>query len=448
MHNSMFHSAALQFSCRCEAGARRAAIVGFWLLATSLAAQNSQEIRGTVVDSRTSAPLISANVAVIPQGPGTATDALGKFVLRFSKAPAEVIDRDSLRVSFMGYRPTTQPISSVDEQLKIQLDAITLLFSETVVTATRQPALRAQVPASTELIEIGPPETVSRQNLGEALTQSQSVFVKEYGGISGLKTINLRGASDGQVLILEDGIRLNNPQNGGVDAGVLSLVGIGKIEIIRGNASAQYGSDAIGGVINLRSLAPPGGFSGFMQTSGGSFGTFNSRLQLGYGSERWRGTVAVDRLVSDGDYAIDDSLESKRHNNASQRREIFARLSGSLLENLQLNFLHRTGQTKQGAPGSLQFRSQLARQKDLNHLTGVALNWRTSPLVQLSAQFSAERRDQHYDDPNPSYPFASRHQVASDIGALQNRAQLLPSVELLFGGSLAAIASRAQIFQG
>jgi outer membrane cobalamin receptor len=422
--------------------------VVFWLWATSVVAQNSQEIRGTVVDSRTRVPLIGANAAVIPQGPVTATDAFGNFSLRFTKAPVEANNRDSLRISFMGYRAANLPISEAMGELKIPLEAITLLFSETIITATRQPALRAQAPAATELIEIGAPETVARQNLGEALIQSQSVFVKEYGGISGLKTINLRGASDGQVLVLEDGIRLNNPQNGGVDAGVLSLVGIDKIEIIRGNASAQYGSDAIGGVINLRSLAPPTGMSGFAQTSGGSFGAFNSRLQLGYGSERWHGAVAVDRLVSDGDYAIDDSLESQRHNNASQRREIFARLSGSPLENLQLNFLHRTGETKQGVPGSLQFRSRLARQKDLNHLTGAALSWRTNPIVQLSAQFSAERRDQHYDDPNPSYPFASRHQVASDIGALQNRAQLLPSLELLLGAELGNYRVESTNFSG
>jgi outer membrane cobalamin receptor len=347
----------------------------------------------------------------------------------------------------MGYRPVMLALAASSGELNVQLESITLLFSETVVTATRQTALRAEVPAATELVEIGAPQTVARQNVGEALAQAQSIFVKEYGGVSGLKTINVRGASEGQVLLLEDGVRLNNPQNGGVDAGILSLVGIDKIEIVRGNASALYGSDAIGGVIHLRSIAPPAGFSGFVQTSGGSFDTFNSRLQLGYGSARWRGSLAIDRVVSDGDFAIDDSLEGKRFNNSSQRREVFARLSGRPIDDLQLNVLHRTGETEQGVPGPLQFRGpRLAQQKDVNHLTSASLHWRQSSVAQLSAQFSAERRDQRYT--NPTYFIDSHHQVASDIGALQNRAQLAPGVKLLLGAELGSYRVESTNFSG
>lgn len=434
---------------RYKNAAWRAATVGFWLFANALAAQNVQEIRGTqahlsgrVFDSRTQAPLVGANVMVIPHGPGTATNANGEFVLDFSRHRAQqsatlhkVVEQgDSLRVSFMGYRPVTLALTDIGNDLQIQLEAVTLLFAETVVTATRQSALRAEVPSAIELVEIGSPHTVARQNVGEVLAQSQSVFIKEYGSVSGLKTINLRGAGDGQVLVLEDGVRLNNPQNGGVDAGVLSLVGIDKIEIVRGNASAQYGSDAIGGVIHLRSIAPPAGLSGGVQTCVGSFGAFNSRLQVGYGSNLWRGTVAVDRLVSDGDFAIDEKSESKRRNNASQRREIFARVSGNLLNDLRLNLLHRTSDTEQGVPGSLQFPSTVAQQKDVNHLTSTAVEWNGNPLLQFTAQFSAERRDQRYHD--PSFFIASHHAVASDIATLQNRAQLSSALDLLIGGEI------------
>jgi outer membrane cobalamin receptor len=182
-------------------------------------------------------------------------------------------------------------VENLNREFKIALQATTLLFAETVVTATRHSTVRAEAPAATALVEIGSPQTVARQNIGEALSQAQSVFVKEYGSVSGLKTINLRGAGDGQTLVLTDGVRLNNPQNGGVDASLLSLLGLERIEVVRGNASALYGSDAMGGVIHLRSSPAPAGFSGAVQTSGGSFGTFNTRAQLGYGT-RIGGTVA------------------------------------------------------------------------------------------------------------------------------------------------------------
>jgi len=394
-------------------------------------AQNSLIVRGQVVDAQTSKPLPGANVFLAANGAGTISDANGRFRFNASSRAA-----DSLRISFMGYRPITIAVAEISEELKIKLEATTLLFAETVVTATRQAAVRAEVPSATELVEISSPQIVARQNVGEALAQAQSIFVKEYGSVNGLKTINLRGASDGQVLVLTDGVRLNNPQNGGVDASLLSLVGIEKIEIVRGNASAQYGSDAIGGVIHLRSLQPPAGFSSMIQTSGGSFGTFNSRVQLGYGIASWHGSITLDRLVSDGDFPVDAAGKIKRQNNGSQRREIFARLSGNLRDDLHLQLLHRTNRILQNVPGSLQFLSDDARQKDLNHLTSAMLDWNKNALLQLSAQFSAERRDQRYDDPDPFFPIASHHEVASDLGALQNRLRVHPTFDLLVGGEI------------
>jgi vitamin B12 transporter len=221
-----------------------------------------------------------------------------------------------------------------------------------------------------------------------------------------------------------------------VDASLLSLVGVDRIEIVRGNASAQYGSDAIGGVIHLRSFRPSSGFSGALQASGGSFGAFNSRVQLGYGNSHWRGAVALDRFVNDGDFSIDDTGKIKRANNASQRREIFARLAGTLREDLNVQLWHRTNKIEQGVPGSLQFLSDDARQTDLNHLTSAQLNWRHSALLQLSAQYSAERRDERYTDPDPLFPIASRHEVASDLGVVQNRARLHSTLDLLAGGEI------------
>ncbi|MDZ7360236.1 MAG: TonB-dependent receptor [candidate division KSB1 bacterium] len=406
----------------------------FWstavlLLANLAMSQNGKFIRGQITDSRTGKPLPGANIFVVPKGSGAISDAHGRF--RF-QAHGETAD--SLRISFMGYRPRTLALAEIQDELNITLEATTLLFAETVVTATRQASVRADAPSATELVEVNSPQIVARQNLGEALSNAQSVFVKEYGGVNGLKTINLRGAGEGQVLVLTDGARLNNPQSGSIDASLFSLVGIDKIEILRGNASAQYGSEAIGGVIHLRSVQPPAGFSSSLQTSAGSFGAFNSRAQLSYGSAKWRGAVALDRLVSDGDFPIDDTGKIKRQNNGSQRREIFARLSGNPHDDLSVQVLHRRTRLEQGVPGSLHFLSDDAQQKDSNHLTSIAFNWNSSPLLQLAAQFSADRRDQRYDDPDPLFPVASRHQVASDFGSLQNRVKLHQTFDLVVGG--------------
>ena len=404
---------------------------GVLLLANLAVAQNGKIIRGQITDSQTGKPLPGANIFVVPNGSGAISDAKGRFGFKASGDAA-----DSLRISFMGYRPCTLALAEIQDELNITLEATTLLFAETVVTATRQSSARAGVPSATELVEINSPQNLALQNIGEALAHSQSVFVKEYGSVNGLKTINVRGAGEGQVLVLSDGVRLNNPQSGSVDASLFSLVGIDKIEILRGNASAQYGSEAIGGVIHLRSLQPAAGFSSAIQTGGGSFGAFNSRVQLGYGSVKWRGAVTLDRLVSDGDFPIDEAGQLKRQNNGSQRREIFARLSGDLRDDLSVQLLHRRNRLEQGVPGSLYFLSDDAQQKDSNHFTSAALEWNLSPLSQLAAQYSAERREQRYDDPDPFFTIASRHHVASDFGSLQNRAKLHQTFDLLVGGEV------------
>lgn len=398
------------------------------LLLVNLAlAQTGKVIRGQVTDAQTGRPLPGANV-FLTRGGGMNSDANGRFRLKIFPAP-----NDSLRISFMGYRPVTIAVSEINTDLHVKLAATTVLFAETIVTATRQATVRAEAPSATELVEIDSPQILARQNVGEALAAAQSIFVKEYGSVNGLKTINLRGASDGQILVLADGVRLNNPQTGAVDASLLSLVGIESIEIVRGNASAQYGSDAIGGVIHLRSFQPPAGFASSIQTSGGSFGTFNSRLQFGYGRKNSNGAVTLDRLVSDGDFPITATGHSKRQNNNSQRREILARFAGNPRDDLHLQLWHRTNQTEQGVPGSLQFPSAAAQQKDLNHLTSAALAWNKNSRLQLAAQFSAERRDERYNDPDPFFPAASRHRVATDFGSLQNRAQLHETLDLLAG---------------
>ncbi|MCG3120556.1 MAG: Vitamin B12 transporter BtuB [bacterium] len=400
------------------------------LLGHGAMAQNGKIIRGQVTDAQTGRPLPGANVFFI-NGAGTNSDANGRFRFKIGVAA-----NDSLRISFMGYRPAAIAIGDVDAELQIKLTATTVLFAETIVTATRQATVRAAAPAATELVEINSPQILARQNVGEALAAAQSIFVKEYGSVSGLKTINLRGASDGQILVLADGVRLNNPQTGAIDASLLSLAGIEKIEIVRGNASAQYGSDAIGGVIHLRSFQPPAGWASSIQTGGGSFGTFNSRVQFGYGRKNWNGAVTLDRLVSDGDFPITATGHNTRQNNNSQRREILARFAGNPRDDLHLQLWHRTNRTELGVPGSLQFPSPAARQRDLNHLTSAALEWNKNSRWQVNAQFSTERRDERYTDPDPFFPAASRHRVATDFGSLQNRAQLHQTLDLLAGAEI------------
>lgn len=402
--------------------------VAILLFASIAAAQNGRIIRGRVIDSQSGMPLPGANVFVVPEGPGTVSGANGDFQL------VVVPDKhDSLRIRFMGYRAVTLAIASTTDDLQVRLQRTTVLFREVVVTATREANSAANVPVTTEVIEVASPAHATRQTVGEILTEAQSVFVRENGGLSGLKTVSLRGTQASQVLILQDNFRLNNPQNGLVDLSVLPLLGIDRIEVARGGSSAQYGSEAIGGVIHLRTLPPPSGFSGNVEYTLGDFGTDIKRLRLGHATGPVSTVIGYGRVRTDGDFEYEDASRQlqKRANNALDRREFFLQTEASFSPVLRAKAFHQNVVNEQGVPGSLGFASATAKQDDKNHLTGLGLQWQKGRFLQLVAQAGYQRMDQTYAE--PLFDFKSNHVVNSLEFILHNRSQLHRRLDLLYG---------------
>jgi len=92
--------------------------------------------------------------------------------------------------------------------------------------------------------------SINNEKLSDVLGYADGVFVKGYGN-SGLKTISVNGTQSEHTLILLDGVKLNNRQNSQVDLGIIQTDEFERIEISKGGSSALYGSEAIGGVINI-----------------------------------------------------------------------------------------------------------------------------------------------------------------------------------------------------
>ncbi|MEO1475928.1 MAG: TonB-dependent receptor plug domain-containing protein, partial [Pseudomonadota bacterium] len=75
--------------------------------------------------------------------------------------------------------------------------------------------------------------------------------VSRNGAVGGLTQVRLRGAEANQTLVLVDGIEVSDPVTGETDFGLWSGLDAGRVEVLRGEQSTFYGSDAIGGVINI-----------------------------------------------------------------------------------------------------------------------------------------------------------------------------------------------------
>ena len=122
------------------------------------------------------------------------------------------------------------------------------------ITPTRRPAPLAERPESTSIIERADIEARPSAGVPELLSQVPGVSIDQPGGPGGVSSLYLRGTDPNHTLVLIDGIRANDPTNtrgGSFDLSTLDPLTVERIEVVRGPLSSVYGSDAIGGVLNI-----------------------------------------------------------------------------------------------------------------------------------------------------------------------------------------------------
>ncbi|MEZ0167266.1 TonB-dependent receptor plug domain-containing protein [Microvirga sp. TS319] len=155
-----------------------------------------------------------------------------------------------------------------------------------VVTATRSPLAISQAGSAISVIPGEEIEKESPKSPADVLRRVPGVTVVETGGPGGTTTVRIRGADAGQTLVLIDGIRANDPSSdaGEFDFSNLSAVDIERIEVLRGPQSAIYGSDAMGGVINIITRKGKGAPRFSVGVEGGNYGTKAGRAAVS-GSE-------------------------------------------------------------------------------------------------------------------------------------------------------------------
>lgn len=174
--------------------------------------------------------------------------------------------------------------------------------NEIVVTPLRAPQAVSKTGSSVTVITREEIENKAAKSIADVLRPVEGVFVSERGGIGGNTSITLRGSKPSQTLVLIDGVRVGDPSSiaGDFDFGGYSPSDLERIEILRGPQSALYGSDAMGGVINIVTRKGAGKPKASLTLEGGSYGTALGRAALtgSYGDFNY--AFSLNGLRTDG----------------------------------------------------------------------------------------------------------------------------------------------------
>lgn len=235
---------------------------------------------------------------------------------------------------------TTSFIQTVQAENDVSIEPT----SPIIVTATRTAQTADESLASVTVIEREAIEQ-SQANSVIELIQNRTVGVdlSRNGGLGTKTELLLRGSNANHVLVLIDGVRVNSAIDGGFKWGNLPLEQVERIEIVRGPRSTLYGSDAIGGVVQIFTRQG----EGFHATVGG--GSYNTRrTELGIGGSLGTGRYHVNAgyLESDGFSATKPGSygyepDDDGYRNANVGAGINYPVSESL--DLALNLLHSNG---------------------------------------------------------------------------------------------------------
>lgn len=179
-----------------------------------------------------------------------------------------------------------------------------------VVTANRIEQDAARVGDSVTLISAREQRRSQKTAVSDLLAMTPGVTVTRNGPLGGNTSLRIRGAETDQTVVLIDGVKLNDPAqaSGGFNFGNLIASEYSHIEVLRGPQSTLWGSQAIGGVVNIVTPVPEGPLSGSFSAEGGTHETALVRAYAQSGGDRFAWRLGGNYLTTDGISAFDRRL--------------------------------------------------------------------------------------------------------------------------------------------
>jgi len=204
--------------------------------------------------------------------------------------------------------------------------------AELVVTATRTAQPIEKVGASVTVLTQAAIEASQAISVTELLAQTPGVSFTRNGGPGTTTSLNIRGAETQHTVVLIDGVKLNDPSStqGGFNSGNLLIGDIARIEVLRGAQSTLWGSQAIGGVVNIVTADPTVPFTSSIEAEAGARKTGYLRAGVGGASDKITWRLAGGYYTTDGFSAYKVGKEKDGYQNTG----LSGRVRVALTENV------------------------------------------------------------------------------------------------------------------
>ena len=214
----------------------------------------AQDIKGHILDSKSSEPLTGVNVYYKDKGGtrGTVSDINGYYELRVTDGEA------SITFSYLGYETTTLTVHVAPGQFltqDVRLEPRATMMDEVVVSVGRHEQKLSEVTVSMDLLKADEITRQAPKDLTDVLKNISGVEVTD-------RQPSIRGGTGwtygvgSRCLILVDGMSVLTPASGEINWNMIPMENIDQVEVLKGASSVLYGSSALNGLIHIRTKRP------------------------------------------------------------------------------------------------------------------------------------------------------------------------------------------------
>ena len=225
-------------------------------------------------------------------------------------------------------------------------DDSAMTMDDMVVTGSRVEQKTERIPAQVTVITAADIAASGAQSIPDALRNLGSVVVTDLNGNGFNQQVDMGGfgeSANSHVAIVVNGRKMNPMDLSGINFLSIPIENIARIEVLHGGNSVLYGSDAMGGVINIITRDAGQGFTAYAEAGAGSQGTTKATTGVSFAKDRFEGTLGAVRYDTDG----------YRERSEADRTSVYGKAFFHASDLLALSFEANTTRANYELPGSL-----------------------------------------------------------------------------------------------